>query len=297
MSRSEPFSLRYAPHISFYGRALFDELAGTSDPIAQINFVADHGFAGVQDPLLGSRPLAEQSAMGEALAKRNVQMGTFGFRIPGRENSANWADPDPDNCLALKTGLAYAIDVAKRTGGRHISITTSGIDRVPKWLQLLTVAENLRAVADDAAKAGVELVVEGLDVNRVPQMLLRGLADSYQVVRTANHPAIRLIFDTGHIQAMDGNLFHHLDQVWKHVAVVQIADCPGRVEPGSGEINFARFFEQLIRRDYRGLCELEHLWTRPGAAYQRYGIEALRELDRKACREASKNREPEHKDP
>jgi hydroxypyruvate isomerase len=60
---------------------------------------------------------------------------------------------------------------------------------------------------------------------------------------------------------------------------VQIADNPGRTEPGSGEINFESLFRLLHRLQYSGLVELEHGWLRPGIVSERNGLALLREFD------------------
>jgi hydroxypyruvate isomerase len=110
-------------------------------------------------------------------------------------------------------------------------------------------------------------------------MLLHHIADAYEIVNAVDHSRVRLIFDTAYIQAMDGDLLSHLDACWDAIALVQIADNPGRLEPGSGELNFANILRFLYRRKYRGLVELEHDWSVPGRGTEQRGIESLRQLD------------------
>ncbi len=110
-------------------------------------------------------------------------------------------------------------------------------------------------------------------------MLLHHIGDAYEMVMAVDHPNVRLIFDTAHIQAMDGDLLNHLDTCWDAIALVQIADNPGRLEPGSGELNFANILGALYRRQYRGLVELEHDWSLPGRDSEQRGIDFLRQLD------------------
>ena len=99
------------------------------------------------------------------------------------------------------------------------------------------------------------------------------------MVRAADHPAVHLVFDTSHVQIMDGDLLFHLEQAWEHVAIVQLADNPGRLEPGTGEINFETVLRLLVQRGYQGLVELEHGWRQPGAESERRGLQKLRQLD------------------
>ena len=59
------------------------------------------------------------------------------------------------------------------------------------------------------------------------------------------------------------------------IGSVQIADVPGRLEPGQGEINFVQFFRKLRQVGYEGLVELENNFSRPGADGERLAYEAL----------------------
>ena len=128
------------------------------------------------------------------------------------------------------------------------------------------MAENLREAADLAAQAGMCLCLETLSRKSVPDMLLQHMPDALAVLRAARHPAVRLIFDTLHVQIM---LLYHLEQAWDAVEVVQLGDNPDRAEPGSGEINFESVLRLLFRRGYKGLVELEHGWAVPGLQSER----------------------------
>jgi hydroxypyruvate isomerase len=90
---------------------------------------------------------------------------------------------------------------------------------------------------------------------------------------------VRLIFDTSHVQIMDGDLIDNLRATWDAVGIVQIADNPGRLEPGTGELNFANFLRVVQELGFDGLVELEHDWSQPTRACEQAGIAYLRELD------------------
>jgi len=77
----------------------------------------------------------------------------------------------------------------------------------------------------------------------------------------------------------DGDLLARLDACWDATAIIQIADNPGRLEPGSGEINFATVLGHLHRRGFGGLVELEHHWSQSSREAEQRGVEYLRRLD------------------
>jgi len=280
------WALRYAPHIGFRGRALFEDTAGP-DPVALIDFIADQGFAGFQDPMAAGRPSAEQARIGEAAAARGLAAGCFVYRFdPESPAPAAWGMLDADGRRQALAGLKAAIDVAGRLGSRHIAVLSARDTATPKWVQLAAMAENLRPAADVAAAAGLTLVLEATDAKRLPGMLLNHVADAVTVARMAAHPAVRLVFDTAHVQAMDGDLIANLRVAFDLVDLIQLADHPGRGEPGSGEINFETFLAEVHRLGFQGLCELEHLWVQPSRAAEAAGIETLRRLDAQAAARA-----------
>jgi hydroxypyruvate isomerase len=284
MTVANPWALRYAPHISFRGPGLFAEAAGSEDPVAQVEFAAEHGFAGVQDVIASSRSAADQMRIGQALRERDMVAGCFG--LPFSEMAVAWGAMGPEDWPELKRVAQQGVEIAERMNSRHIAIVSRAAPQIPKWVQMDRMADNLKVVADVAASAGVTLVVESLDERRVPGMLLTNVQDAFFVVRMAGHSAVRLIFDTAHIQAMDGSLITNFRAVQPYVGLVQVADVPGRLEPGAGEINFETFFAELIGAGYQGLVELEHLWSRAGQEVQREGLARLGELDARAARRA-----------
>ena len=137
----------------------------------------------------------------------------------------------------------------------------------------------MRWAAERARQAGVVLLLESVDRARLPDMLLHHIADAQDIVAAVDSPAVRLIFDTAHVQAMDGDVVRQLEKVWDHVAIVQLADTPGRIAPGSGEIDFAAVLGVLKRRRFQGLVELEFGWSVSGAEAEQAFIERLRRLD------------------
>jgi hydroxypyruvate isomerase len=112
-------------------------------------------------------------------------------------------------------------------------------------------------------------------------MLLTHIAEAYTVVKAVGSPSVRLIFDTSHVQIMDGDLLGNMRETWDTVALIQLADNPHRLEPGSGEINFENILRTIRELGYTGLVELEHDWSVPGRETEERGIEYLRYLDKK----------------
>ncbi|WP_241754826.1 TIM barrel protein [Cupriavidus basilensis] len=110
-------------------------------------------------------------------------------------------------------------------------------------------------------------------------MLLEHIDDACAMARAVDHPSVRLIFDTAHVQSMDGDLLFNLERAWNFIEVVQLADNSGSLEQGSGEINFESVLRTLVDRGYTGLVELEYGWSNPGMPSEMRGLGNLRRLD------------------
>ena len=276
------WTLRYASHLGYRSpqMPLFPASVGSLDPVAHVGFAAELGFAGVQYALACSRPVSEQDQVAKALARHGLETGCVVYTTPEKFTAPLWATADADSRAVLTSELAAAFDVAKRVNSRYVVVLSGADPRRPLPDQRAAMAENLRWAAPLAEKAGVTILLESINRRNVPNLLLHHISDSLDVVKAVDHAAVRLIFDTGHVQAMDGDLLAHLDACWDGLAIVQIADNPGRLEPGTGEINFATILGHLHRRKFAGLIELEHHWSAPGAEVERRGIEYLRRLDR-----------------
>jgi hydroxypyruvate isomerase len=94
-----------------------------------------------------------------------------------------------------------------------------------------------------------------------------------------NSPAVKLVYDFGHIAPMDGNVLQNLKAVWDMVAIIQVADIPGRLELGSGELNWVNIFRTIRSLGYTGLIELEHLISEPGIEGEAMVLDNLRAID------------------
>jgi hydroxypyruvate isomerase len=275
------WSLRYAPHLGYRPpfQPLFAALAGSEDPVEQVRFAADQGFAGVLYAAARSRTPQEQQRVGEALAARGLEAGCILYTTFDQLRNTSWATDSAEAREWIAAQLREAIAAAGRVGARRLAVLGGADPQRPLAQQHAAFVRNLRFAGDLVARDGLTLCLETLSRKSIPDMLLQHMPDALAVVRAADHPAVRLIFDTSHVQIMDGDLLFHLEQAWDHVAIVQLADNPGRLEPGSGEINFESVLRLLVRLGYQGLVELEYTWQQPGAQSERRGLEKLRQLD------------------
>jgi hydroxypyruvate isomerase len=122
------------------------------------------------------------------------------------------------------------------------------------------IVDGLRRAGDIAAKGGVTITVEPLSVGaNQPRRALDRAVDAFPVIKEVNHPNVKVCFDLYHLQRTEGNLVVNLRAGWQAglIKIVQIGDNPGRLEPGTGEINYPFIFKELRRIKYDGYLDTE----------------------------------------
>jgi|SRR6185369_10937196 len=278
--KGAPWKLRIAPHLGIHSpnAPLFPNCAPI-DPVSQIRFAAEQGFAGMEDNWLKERPPDEQERIGRELGRCGLEMGCFVFSSPQSMRSVMWGE-DEGAQARLRHDLARTLEAAKRVNGRHVVITGGLRDpRVPVDYQLAAMTGSLKRIAERFESAGLTLCVEACAEMRSPGSLLTRLSDAYRMIRAIDSPAVKLVFDVVHVQCSEGSIIENLARVFGSIAVVQVGDVPGRLEIGSGEINFENIFRLLVQRGFGGLVELEHSITRPTRESEARVLAKLREMN------------------
>lgn len=262
------FALNFAPHLGILrpDRPLFINHAGP-DPIDQLKFIASQGFRAVEDNNLLDRPKEVQERMGAEIARMGLQMGCFvAF---GREHrpTPTFVRNDPEIRAHLLGQLDAALEAAQRVGGRWITIVCGVPDPQLPWAyQFANAIDNLKFCAERAHIAGVTLILESTNRRATPGVLIDSVKDAYLAVHSVASPALKLLFDVGHVQVEDGDLIKNMDRCWEEIAYFQLADNPGRREPGTGEINFINLLRRVHRKDFQGILGMEHLVSGAGRA-------------------------------
>jgi hydroxypyruvate isomerase len=275
------WNLRYAAHLGFRSpeAPLFPWSAGSSDPLAQIDFAASIGLAGVQDPWFASRPPPAQAAIAARLREQGLAAGCIVCGSPAAIRTPLWTGSDGAARANLERELNAALAAAERLGSRQIVVLTGVDTDAPRPVQIDRFISNLAWAAPRFADEGLTLCLESLNARAIPGMLMNHFPEGCDIARAVGHPAVRMIFDTAHVQSMDGDLLNNLERAFDLIEVVQIANHPGRTEPEIGEINMAVVLTRVHELGHRGLVELEHFWARPGQQAERRALDWLRRVD------------------
>jgi hydroxypyruvate isomerase len=157
-----------------------------------------------------------------------------------------------------------AIDLASRTGCRRLNALVGNRVGDDPEAELATALPTLREAAALAADAGMRITIEALNGDDTPRYLVQSTARARQLVADIGHGA-GVQFDTYHMTRMGEDPVAVAREFGAELAHVQIADFPGRHEPGTGELPFDAFFGALRAAGYQGDAGLEFLPTRPVA--------------------------------
>jgi hydroxypyruvate isomerase len=140
-----------------------------------------------------------------------------------------------------------------------IVLSGNRVEGVSHQAQHQACVECLKRAADLAAKRKVTLLLENIDPEENPKYYLTSVAEGFEIVRQADHPHLKFLYDFYHEQISEGNLIEKLEKNIRWTGVVHIADVPGRHEPGTGEINYGNIFRRLAELDYTAYAAMEFL--------------------------------------
>jgi hydroxypyruvate isomerase len=166
---------------------------------------------------------------------------------------------DPDRRAQLRENVPSALRIAAACGCTRLNLLL-GLRRDGLGLddQLALARENVRDAAALAAEQGATVLVEAVNECENGPYLVTRTADAAAFVESVGLPNVRLQYDAYHMQRMEGDLATNLERVWPLVGHVQVADAPGRNQPGTGEINYRFLLGLLERKGYDGYVGLEY---------------------------------------
>lgn len=262
---------RFAAHLGIISvdRPLLAHSAGSTDPVVQIERAHALGFAGITDNGLKLRPAETQRRMASALARLGMEMGTFTHNPMVGEPPFFWGAPIAD----IEAALAPTLATAERMGGCvNLILLDAGL---PAERQRAVAVANFRAAVKVARRRGARLALESVSRQRMPQALLDSAAATASIVREVGEQQFGLILDSCHMAHSGDDIGETIKANADILAAIQIADVPGRVEPGAGDIDFVALAAALDRIGWRGLVEAEFDISRANLAGEKRAIDAL----------------------
>ena len=171
--------------------------------------------------------------------------------LPGRENE-------------FQEGVGHAIDYATALRCPQVNCLVGLAPKDASGDQVRrTLVANLRFAAKELKSAGIRLLVEPVNSIDIPGFYLDRVEKAVSILDEVGSDNLYLQYDLYHQQRMGGELLATYRRFKDRIAHIQVADNPGRNEPGTGEINYSFLFEALDRESYKGWIGCEY---KPSAA-------------------------------
>src|SRR5262245_22659635 len=217
---------------------------------------AKAGFAGVE--YIG--PYDHEPEVVAARLKKNGLTQVL-FNLP----PGDWGKGErgiailPDRVDEFRRGVDKAILYAKALSCGQVNclagIAPQGVDRATLEK---TFVENLRFAAGKLKDAGVKLLVEPVNTRDIPGFFLNRSREGLELIDRVGSDNLYLQYDIYHMQVMEGDLARTIETNLGRIAHMQLADNPGRNEPGTGEINYPFLYDHLDRIGYAGWVGAEY---------------------------------------
>ena len=206
------------------------------DFLERFDAAAKSGFTGVEYLFPYAYPKEE---LVERLTKHKLRQVLH--NLP----AGDWAAGErgiachPGRVGEFQEGVGTAIEYAQALGCKQINclagIAPAGVDREKVRG---TFVANLRFAAEKLGAAGIKLLIEPINTYDIPGFWLSRTQQALDVIRDTGSPNLFVQYDIYHMQRMEGELANTIKAHLPQIAHLQVADNPGRNEPGTGEINY-----------------------------------------------------------
>ena len=231
---------------------------------------ADAGFKGVEYLFPYNRDANELT---ELLEKNNLKQVLFNLPAGDWRAGDRGISCDPERINEFREGVDMAIEYANALGCEQCNALAGLLpEGVSPEQAHETLVANLKYAADRMQTAGVRLVAEAINTRDMPGFFLKSSAQGFALVDEVNSSNFGFQYDCYHMQIMEGNLSATIAANLDKIKHIQIADTPGRHEPGSGEINYRFLLKYLDEIRYNGWVGCEYIpeaYTKDGLGWSK----------------------------
>jgi hydroxypyruvate isomerase len=177
--------------------------------------------------------------------------------------AGNWAGGErgiaahPSRINEFREGVDRAIDFATALKVPQLNCLAGIVKDNPTEAHY-TLVENLRYAANRLKEAGIGLVLEPVNTRDIPGFFVNRTDQALGILDEVGSSNLKLQYDIYHAQVMEGNLAETIEKNLPRIGHLQLADNPGRHEPGTGEINYDFLFRHIDRLGYAGWIGCEY---------------------------------------
>lgn len=274
LGKSDPaFTLKYAPHFGMF------KASAPGGLLDELRFAHDHGFRAWEDNGMSARPVEDQKSIGALMEKLGMTMGVVSAKTGIGE--LNFASKDERARQIVLDQISGTIETAKRVNAGYMTLVSGQVDpRWPREIQYANCIELLRRASEIVEPHNITMVMEPLNrFKNHPGSFLQTVTEGFLICEAVDHPNCKVLYDIYHQQIAGGNLIPLFDLCRDQIGYLQVGDNPGRKEPGTGEINYAKVFAHVYQSGFDGIVGMEHGNARKGVEGEQAVISAYRAVD------------------
>jgi len=179
--------------------------------------------------------------------------------------AGNWANGErgigchSDRVAEFETGVDRAIDYATTLGCKQLNCL-AGIrpSRRDPIEARETFIRNLQFAAPRLKAAGIKLLIEAINTRDIPGFFLTNTVQAIDIIKAVGSDNLFFQYDIYHMQIMEGDLSATIEDYLNIIPHMQLADTPGRHEPGTGEINYEFLLPHIDKLGYTGWIGCEY---------------------------------------
>ncbi len=200
----------------------------------------------------------DKSVLSHALEANRLQLVLH--NLP----AGNWAAGergiacDPSRVAEFRDGVDRAISYATALRCPRLNCLAGIVAVADGAVARRTLIDNLRHAAGALENAGIALLLEPVNTRDVPGFFVNRTRQALEILDRVGSDNLKLQFDIYHAQVMDGDLATTIETHLDRIGHLQVADNPGRHEPGTGEINYPYLFGRIDALGYDGWIGCEY---------------------------------------
>lgn len=230
---------------------------------------AANGFGGVE--VLFPYELPAQDVL-DLLKTNHLDLVLFNLPAGNWDAGDRGIACDPERIDEFRNGVDRAVSYAEVLNPRRINCLVGKTDDpAANWKTML---ENICYAADALQTTGTRLLMEPVNTHDIPDFAISTTTTALSALAELEHPNVGLQFDVYHSLRMGEDPYAIIAEHGKTIDHIQVADVPGRHQPGTGEIDFTALFKAIDDSGYSGWVSLEYV----PQGHTEEGFEHLREL-------------------
>jgi len=225
------------------------------DFLERFDAAAADGFSGVE--YLFPYPYAVEQIV-ERLEENNLTQVLHNIPAGDWEAGERGIACLPDRVGEFQDGVEKTIEYATALKCKQVNLL-AGISPADYEAAQSTLVDNVRFAADKLKDAGIKLLIEAINTRDIPGFHVSSTQQTLDIIKASGSDNVSVQYDIYHMQIMEGDLCPTMQKHLGQIAHIQLADNPGRHEPGTGEINYPFVFNFLDEIAYQGWVGCEYV--------------------------------------